>query len=210
MPEMNPPPPVLVPPQPPEPPQPAIAPPIFRGEAPRPVSSWPTVVGAICIVIAAVGILMYGVGVLSGLIPGFMIQQDPAIAKVIADYRLATVLMNLGSLALAVTLLVGAIVLLLRKPWCTKVFRTYAILRLLYILPAGIVGYVMQRDMFQAMQSDPRFANSGAAGMMASMGPAMALVGIAFNALWWSALPIFLLWWFSRKRIVEDIAHFKA
>ena len=86
----------------------------------------------------------------------------------------------------------------------------WSIGKILYAVPAAIIGYLMNVAMFEAMQeaagSSPAPMPAGFFGVLQKLGAAGAVLGL----LWFWALPVFLLVWFSRSRIRDEVAGWDA
>ena len=183
-------------------------------------SSWPTVVGTISIVLGALGILMYGCcGMLGAVLGPMMIGMAPpgeidevtkAQMDALRQYMPYTLVLGVAATALAVLLLISGIGLVRRRSWCVKSHVTWAIARLVFAIPHSAVSYVMNKQMFESMQQASSTSGApmppGLATIMASAGIIGVVIGLVWAALW----PGFVLFWFNRATIREEVAMWDA
>src|SRR4051812_8453760 len=191
---------------------PPLAPPIQPGiYTPGPSQPvWPTVIGVIAIAAGAIGILGGLGGLLSPLFMGFAGTAHPEAPPGIAGMRewfpwmIASALLNA---AIAAVLLAGGIGLVTRRPWSARVLLAWAMVRIPVVILASILGYFVQEASFRSMQQQP--ARAGGA-MPAVVMHGMLAGGVIFALLWGWALPGFMLVWFSRSRIRQQGAAWRA
>ncbi len=70
----------------------------------------------------------------------------------------------------------------------------------------AIVGVLIQQEFLQEMQAqDPNLAVIGTTAMQG-----FAAVGVVFALLWGLALPVFMLIWFARRTIKEQVAQWEG
>lgn len=175
----------------------ASAPPTSPSEAatPRP-SSWPTVVGTILIVIAALGGLSYVVGIaglfIQGFIPGTEAQLQAAEAWI--GWALAS---NVLSLLLSLWLLATGILLIRRAPSTRMHAIGWSVTKMIVVVIASTIAAFMQADQMAAMQTQGQAMPQA---MIETMRIASLVIGIVFG---W-ALPIFLLIWFNVGRFRRE------
>lgn len=184
-----------------------------------PASTWPKTIGTIAIVFGVGGIFQ---GVISPLSLFLTRQQMQAFVDQGADQarvdeyltRLtANAYLSLGVyLVLAVLLLTGGILLLKRRKVASPLLQTWGVLK---ILAGGFILFRMtsltQLQMGIIMESTLATASKGGA----SGGPDMAMVnqfttyavwaGLGFGFLWLAILPVFLIIWFNRHKVSEQM-----
>ena len=194
-----------------------VPPPLAKPSA----STWPKTIGIIAIIFGVGGIFQ---GILSPLSLFLTRQQMQAFVDQGADQarvdeyltRLTTnAYMSLGVyLVLAVLLLTGGILLLKRRKVASPLLQTWGVLK---ILAGGFILFRMssltQLQMAIIMESTLATASKGGAG--ASGGADMAMVnqfttyavwaGLGFGFLWLAILPVFLIIWFNRRKVSEQI-----
>ncbi len=181
-----------------------VAPPTQPGAliAPQRAANWPVVIGTIAIVFGCLGILG---GVLSVLSPvtikffsGFMPEEQQEIIQQSMPWN---VVYGIGALLVAILLLVGGIRLSARKRQAVALIRTWAAVKILFSIVSSVISYHYAQLQIEAIANDPNAAAIGM-GFMDTFG----VVGMIFNALWLCALPVFVLVWFSRKKIETEVA----
>ncbi len=166
-------------------------------------------IGVIAIVLGALGCLQGLWSVVGSLVSDAFLSMMPANAMpemeamqdVLRRARPGTIVLGLLVLAVAVLLIVGGARLLGRRPQGARLLVTYAWLRLPVVLLSAGFAYWQQKAMFEAMQQ-----MQGGGGMPANLSGAMAFGQAAFVALWGAAWPVFLLIWFGRGKIKDEVA----
>lgn len=179
--------------------EPGALPPIERA------TTWPRTLGIISIILGTLGTL----GGLLGSSVSLMVQ---AMQMSVADkdavnwdaVRQAVVWMARMSVIagmLSVLLLVIGIGLVRRRPWAIPTAKVWAVLKILMVIVNLGISTVIQRSIAEAIQQ---------AGTT-SRGPALhsTPTGIAFGLAWGCALPVFMLIWFARQEIREEIARWR-
>lgn len=165
-------------------------------------SSWPGVLGVLLCVFGGIGLLQRIFGV------GFMALMHtlplPPEAKMDGMAYVYGLILSVVGLPLAIVHLTAGIQTLRRKPsartWVV-VFFAYAVL---LAIPAAVYQYfAMQQQMQQAAQQSgqPAMAVVGS-----GFGLVMAIVGMLVSLLW----PTFLLIWYSRPSIREEMSTWSA
>ena len=142
--------------------------------------------------------------------PGEIDAVTTAQMDVVKQYMAFSVAANVIASCLAVVLLIAGIGLLRRRNWSAKAHIGWAIARLVFAIPHSGLSYVMNRDMWAAMEKaaaesgDP--VPAGLAALMASAGIIGVIITFAIAATW----PVFILIWFSRAKIKDEVAMWAA
>jgi hypothetical protein len=185
-----------------------MAPPTDMGQfiiPPQP-SSWPKVIGIIAIVLGSLATLGGLLGAASSYITEWGLSMMPAEARTaamtetIVRWRPWLVATSLCSAAVAVLLIVAGARLVNRRPSAPGLCRNWAILKMIVVLFVAAVTYHVQREQFANVPP------AGTRGMPAGMPAMMAVFSAAFGVLWGWALPVFMLIWFARRKIKEEVA----
>ncbi|HSW46695.1 MAG TPA: hypothetical protein VLM89_14125 [Phycisphaerae bacterium] len=162
-------------------------------------SKWPTVIGIIAVVLAAIGIL----GGVCGLVQSFVPRPGmpagaggPAMEFHVTP--MMTVLAVVG-FAFSAGLLAIGIGLLKRRPWSVTLARFWAPLSILLAVCNFFVVHAMQKQMFEAMADQGTPVPQGMAGGIAA---GSAACGLMFGC----AFPVFMLIWFARRKIKDEVA----
>jgi len=189
------------------------APPIQQAFAPEATrSTWPTVVGILSMVLGGFGAM----GSFWQMVAPFMMgaiaeaapQDDAASAGAFAamgQWQIPLVIIGLVSLVLAIVLLVAGSKLLSRKFQCVTLYKRWAIARMIVALPAVGIAAMSQMQQMQNM-TDQGQAPAAFAGMMNVMLVFMIVFGLAFA---W-AFPIFILFWFNRQKIRDEVGTWQS
>jgi hypothetical protein len=183
------------------------APPTVPGALPPPRTAWPTVLGIIGIVFGALAIL----GCLWGLVAPFVMggimtgaaasgsQQDQAIAQAFRDTAPMQVLSSGLQLVAAVLLLVSGVGLSMRRRWSAKWMVIWAIVKMIVVLIAAYLGMLVQRRMMQAASPQTGAPNAAMMSMFTGF-------GLLVMVVWGWILPTFVLIWFQRRKIKDEVA----
>ena len=180
-----------------------VAPPMQPGipMMAAPQSKWPTVIGIIAIIWAAFG-LLGGVCGLGGI---FMARSMPTNFPGAPGMSMgASPMMLFGffiSLILRSCLLALGIGLIKRRPWAAKWIRIWAVVEILGSVVGTVIGYFAQQTQFAAMANQPGMQQMPPAFFQ---GMAVFSVGCGLLIAW--ALPVFVLIWFSRDKIKDEVA----
>jgi hypothetical protein len=168
------------------------------------------VIGIIAIVFGACAALAGLWGMVSPLLVGAMYDAMPpgvntAQMKVAQEWTAYTVpLAGLTTLA-AVLLLIAGVGLTMRKAWSPRLCISWAVLKMLIVLVNAGLGVVMMREVFSAMEDDPAMA-----GVPAGLMGGVAIGASAVGVIWGWALPVFMLIWFSRRKIKGQVAEWRS
>ena len=195
---------------------PAMTPPVHGGDIPSRPKTWPTVIGVIMIIVASLGLLQNVCGGIVGVLMPALIQSMPAeaaddpsfkaqieIGKRFLPFQLANAVVLL---ALGVLLLMAGIATVKRKRVAVKYSRSWAVARILWAFTAAVATYFIMIETIKTMEQAAADAGqpmpSGIMTFMQMLGP----IGAVINLIFWCALPVFVLIWFARQKIKEDVA----
>lgn len=168
-------------------------------------TGWPTVIGIIAIVFGAGGILGGVLGMLGPAINRVMINVMPAdqVAGIEAQAKYQWWAAGLSVLAtlIALWLLLGGIGLLKKRPAAAGKIKAWAKVKIAFVLLMVGVQALIQTDVFSATQTQT------GGGFSMPEGFVLVMVGLTviFMLLWGLALPVFMLIWFGRKSIKNDV-----
>ncbi|MHC4991611.1 MAG: hypothetical protein ACYTGC_11595 [Planctomycetota bacterium] len=195
-------------------------PPVQATPTPRQAGKvWPTVIGTLAIVFGAGGLLAYGcLGVLVSVFMGVIarvfreaaeknpqMEMQAAQFEVMAESVWMMLTSNLVAGGLAVVLLVGGLGVTGRKGYGVRWCMTWAGLKFLYAIPAAMLGYYMSAEQFKRMQeATVDSGNQVPAGIFTLM-QSMGVVGVVLQVLWLWAGPVFLLIWFARRSVKDEV-----
>jgi predicted lysophospholipase L1 biosynthesis ABC-type transport system permease subunit len=163
---------------------PPLPDPMFRPEPAR--SAWPKVIGIISICLAGLGLICLPI------IAGITMYADKIYRYYPAWYRQVSTLLMVIAIPLAVLHLVGGILLLKRRP--------VARLLLMIIGVAGVLAAIVNIIIFSNVDT----------GMMPAAQAMSFKMSSIFSIPFGAAYPVFLLAWFSRGRIRQEVNSWKA
>lgn len=185
-----------------------VAPPTVQGEVVKmriePV--WPTVIGIISIIFGVGGVLVSIYGALMFLIFDSVMgmgAQPEEMTHAVEKYVVWSSVSSALGIPIAALLLTGGILLLKKRPIAPTLLVWWSILRIFNGLMQAAIAALMQSAQFEAIGS------SGAGAPMAGMGQIIAIVTLILSAGWASALPVFMLIWFSREKVRAVVASWR-
>ena len=183
-----------------------ISPPIDPGELgpSAPAPAWHKPIGVIAIVFGSLGMLGGCWGMVAPQVMGTMASKmPPEVAgqvEVMHDFAGWTIASSLVGLVVAAALLVAGIGVHRQRRWGVTVARVWAVGKMLLVVATGVLTYqVFQETAARMSQTQGMQAMPG--GFMSAMGGATTAVGV----LWGWALPVFLLVWFGRRKIKQEV-----
>lgn len=188
-----------------------------------PVSKWPKIVGIIAIIFGAGGLVGALITPASLFLTKSQMQTysklDVAQADIDAYLAQLTSLSYLSAAvqgALGLLLLVGGIVLLKRMKLASPLLQSWAVVKIVaggfLLFQSGALSRTQMRLIYEA--TDKTLSSSG--GGSAGAGPVTSSMmqfteyamwaGLGFGLIWLAALPVFLIAWFNRERIRDEVA----
>ena len=172
-------------------------------QAPSPIlavppPNWPTVIGVIAIVWAAIGILGSVCGfVISAFMPAF--NQIAPDAPPTFEMTPLTAIMYVLGLAMAAVLMAVGVGLMKRRPWSVRLGRFWAVANIVVVLFSVLVAYGNQKSQMEAM-------SDGGPPMPTGFMEGVAIGSVSCGLIFGWALPVFLLVWFARQKIKDHVA----
>jgi hypothetical protein len=162
---------------------------------------WPKALGIISIILGVLGILAGFIGASAGLIVKTLqaMVEDKGAVDWNAVSRAVTWLarISLVSAILAVVLLVVGVGLVRRRAWAIPLGKTWAVLQIIVAILGTGMSHMIQRSIAEAIQQ---------AGTTGRMPIGTSPAATAWSLLWGCALPVFMLIWFARREIREEVA----
>lgn len=167
---------------------------------------WPTVIGIIAIVFGACGILGGILGMLGPAINKVMIEVLPAdqAGSFEAQTKYQWWLAGLSLLAtfIALWLLLGGIGVLKKRPAGAGKIKIWAIIKIVFVIVMVGCQVVIQRHMFDQMQAQQA---GQALPSIFNFTDIIVFLSLGFGLLWGLALPVFMLIWFGRRTIKDEV-----
>jgi len=182
---------------------PAKTPPSEVGELPPDPSRWPTVIGASSIILASLGLAGGCCGMASPFLPGFFSDMVPPeqieLMRASQPPVLWVISASLIGLAVSTLLLLAAIGILRRRSSGVTLCKVWAWINIPWAAISIIASIYIHLQVPQDAQQ---------------MGVVLQYVflafGICFTLLFGLGFPLFLLLWFSRARIKEEVDAWEA
>ena len=191
-------------------PPPPHSPPTVPGQiagAQQP-TRWPLVIGTIAIVLGVLSALCHAFGIIGPIVQRYVSTAMPPDQQRLLEIQLrwAAWLMTNEAVAaiLAILCLVGGIGLTQRADWGRRIMRVWAWVSLLHAIGACILQYQIMSETASTVATFQSTAASMPAGMMTAMKGGIA-IGVCMWFIWLCAFPIFILIWFHRPAIREEM-----
>ncbi len=176
-------------------------------------TKWPKVIGVISLIYAIIGLLCQsGYAVLTGFsdqITGFFGPEvtTPVLLKAIG------ILLAVGGLSLGVVMLVGALRLLRRERSGVSLLKKWVVMRIILVLIWVIAGVLIaptqieiQKQAMDARRASlPADQAAGIPDLTAEQMWRWMMIQMAGLSVVFSAYPVFLGVWLSRKKITADV-----
>lgn len=171
-------------------------------------SAWPKVVGIIAIVLASFDVL----GGICGLLIPFIMEPLQASMSPAQRAQMATSMDQPASALIGMVFYVGlggvllfiGIGLVRHRQWSVRFGRYWSIVKILVVIGTSLMGLAANPQNMQNMQNMQQA--SGTSGISAGWYQAFGFCGLSFGFLWGCALPVFLLIWFGRRKIKQEVA----
>ena len=186
---------------------PPLAPPTQPGSLPVPQpEGWPTVIGVIAIVLGALGAIGGLWGLVAPAVMGNVLAAAPAVQRtslaIMRKWHGWTLTAALLGMGLAILLFTVGIGLLRRQRWSRKAGLIWAGLKMVLVVATSVMGSIIQREMFDFMSRQ----STSAPAMSVRAQELMPALTLFAGLLWGWGLPVFLLIWFSRRKIKDGVA----
>ncbi len=182
--------------------------------APEGNSTWPVVLGIVALVFGVAGFLgnLWGTvatSVAEGLVSsltGELSGQEEDVVRVVFEitrsWRLWTVGVALIGALVSGLLLVGGILLLLRRAAAASLLKLWAVVRMVMVIVGGYVGLQVQREIMAAMHD---LLGAEMDQIPQGLVAATTAFGMMFGIMFGWALPVFVLIWFARQKIKDEV-----
>jgi len=167
--------------------------------------SWAKVIGILGIVFGGGALLLGVIGVVG---QNFTLQQYDGMGitkEMLAQHARFLNVVPIVSLALGFLLLLGGILLVMKKPVSRTILLIWAMLKITFALWQAPLELAFQKDLIplqQKMLAKGDAKTPDLSAIMETMGPIFQIVSV----LWLCALPIFMLIWFMRARIRMQVS----
>lgn len=190
---------------------PPLTPPIQPGPLARPagyspysspIPVWPTVIGILAIVLGSLGLLGGIWGAVSPLVMKTLFQNmavDPDMPYFSEKWTQWTIMSSVVSGAVAVVLIVAGAGMLKRTAWSPRVARIWAVIKMVFVIVNVVLAFQIQQSTMETT------AQTGGPRTVVNVS-FLTIPGIFVGLVWGWALPVFLLIWFGRASIKEQVS----
>ena len=165
-------------------------------------------IGIIVIVVGGLSILMNACGMLSAAVMPAMFSKMPAanmppnFPAELMQFTPAVLVVTGFRVVLGVVLLAIGIGLVQRRAWSVRAVRPWAIVAIAICVIGAVAEYQLQQRNLAIIENNPGMQMPFSQGMFAGF----ALVSTFFYLALRLALPVFLLIWFGRRAIKDEVA----
>lgn len=187
------------------------APPTVPGAliAPKRPSAWPGVIGTIAIVLGSLAtfgaLSQVAAPLIMDWVTSIMPAEQRSQVEAMGKYGTEQIVLGLLGIAIAILLIVGGAKLLRRRRSAATILRIWAVLKVLNSTAGSVVGLLLQLEQFRALPQQ----GQAPAGMMDLM-RSFAFVMLGISLLWLWAFPAFLLAWFARRKVRDEMKGWAA
>lgn len=190
---------------------PPLTPPIQPGPLARPagyspysspIPVWPTVIGILAIVLGSLGLLGGIWGAVSPLVMKTLFQNmavDPNMPYFSEKWTQWTIMSSVVSSAVAVVLIVAGAGMLKRTAWSPRVARIWAVIKMVFVIVNVVLAFQIQQSTMETI------AQTGGPRTVVNVS-FLTIPGIFVGLVWGWALPVFLLIWFGRASMKEQVS----
>jgi len=159
---------------------------------------WPTTIGVIGMVFGAGAILLTlgGTAISLVMLKAANAPPAPQFSDRWMPWSLASLFVTC---AVAILILIAGIGIAKRRPWGPRAAKVWAVVKIIFVVASTVYGYQMQKATVEAMQQSSPASPVPDPQMLLGFGMCVGLV-------WGWALPVFLLIWFGRASVKEEIS----
>ena len=189
---------------------PAMTPPSEVGELPPKPSGWPTALGAISIVFGSLGLVCYGCVSVNTVLSPWLVTMVPEDQRPVTPQGIqlfVQIFQMCAATGLSVWLLIAGIGLIRRRPWARSHALGWSVVKLLLTLVSTVTGVAFLGETVKQVNS--QLAGSQGTPMFTVTVP-MMLAFMAVSLAWFVVWPLFLLIWFSRSAVKDEVAAWEA
>jgi preprotein translocase subunit SecG len=179
--------------------------------------NWSTVIGVISIVLGSLGVVgsaWNGVGLfIAKVIRGTLVATGGTAQAAFAGmdrWMIPLAISHVLMCGVAFLLIVAGVKTNGRSPIGRKLHIVWAWLKILVAILSSILGVLIQQTQLEAMQASSGSSGNGTAGISAAFSPILTMVTVAIGICWQAAYPTFILIWFARPSIREEVARWTA
>ncbi|MCH7701510.1 MAG: hypothetical protein IID37_07460 [Planctomycetes bacterium] len=170
-----------------------------------PPPAWHKPIGVIAIVFGSLGMLGGCSGLFYPKLMEMMASNVPREMeeqfKVAEDFAGWTIASSLAGLVAAAALLAAGIGVLKQRRWGITTARVWAVAKMVVVAATSVLTYQILQESTAAM-----LRTQGTQAMPPGFMSAVGAMSIGMGIMWGWALPVFLLIWFGRRKIRQDVA----
>ncbi|MHC4416033.1 MAG: hypothetical protein ACYS0G_12185 [Planctomycetota bacterium] len=171
-------------------------------------SGWPMAIGVINIVLASIGLLCYGCGSINTMVSPWlagMVPEDQQPVTAQGVQLVVQVVQMCAAALMSVWLLFAGIGLTRRRAWSRVNCIGWSIVKILLSLLGTGIGLLFAQQTVD--QFNDQLSKSGQAFTLTVP---MIMIAVVVSLAWFMIWPIFMLIWFSRAKIREEVAQWEA
>jgi hypothetical protein len=199
---------------------PIIAPPTIAGrigKAPT-RAAWPVWIGVVSLTLALMSAFMAGSMAMTMAMGTFSRISVPQGAvnpfEGMVRYATPMAITCAFTILLAIAAIIAGIGLMLRKRWAVTLTMWWAVLKLLCALAISITFGLVQRAQIEAGIAAGAASRPGTPGpppgFVSAIGGGVAIVMGGFLFVWLILLPVFMLVWFTRRGVKDEVAIWRS
>jgi hypothetical protein len=172
--------------------------------------AWPLILGVIAIGLGVLGVLggLWGAiePLWAGSTAGDVGPAERATFEVGQQWRAWTIPLSLVAGVIAAGLVLAGILLLTRRAQARRICLVWAAVKLALVIASTAVNYRIAREIVALTSEQSEHAPRVASVAGTQFAELSTMVSLGGGVLWGIALPLFLLIWFTRERICDEVA----
>lgn len=168
-------------------------------------SKWPAIIGTISIVLGGLGLLCYGCGSLNTIVSPMLVSAMPEDQRPATPQGMMLVLQvaqTCAAFLLSLWLLFAGIGIVRRRSWGRGGHIGWAIMKIITAIAGMLIGLVFLPDSVQQINDQ---LNQGTGPPPFEMTEGVMLVILVVMSVWAILWPIFVLLWFLRGNVREEV-----
>ncbi len=188
---------------------PAMTPSAFEDY--RPPSKWPMTIGVISIVFGSLGLICYGCGSANTAASPWLVNMMPEDQRPpLAGGMLLTIQLfqQCSASLLSVWLLIAGIGVVRRRSWSRTQCIGWSVVKILVTVASTTITILLTSQFVQHIND--QMSQGGRTAPLFTVTEGMFIIFVLAGVAWALFWPVFLLAWFSRVSVRQEVATWEA
>jgi len=178
-------------------------------------TKWPKTIGIIAMVFGVLGALNGLIAMISSFFSEFLAKMSQLPPDFYDKWRPFMLGSGAGTVFLGVLLFSGGLFLTMRKRISSRILNSWALLKMVLGMVSVYYSFQMQQEQMPLILEQQKKTMEKAGGgagaeqmvdMMTGFTEIATMVGMVLGLVWLMVLPVFILIWFIRPDISEEVA----